>query len=210
MTGPKDPGLGDAYAIRTPEDSLRVYRDWAASYDTGFAARMAYRLPDLVARAYAAAGGAGPVLDAGAGTGLLGMALAGQGIGPVDGIDLSPEMLAVARAKGCYRHLVEADLTRPLPPLHGPYAGVVSSGTFTHGHVGAAALRPLAGLCRPGAILAFSVNAGVWDSAGFGAALARLGPAPGAVTITDEDIYADAPDPAHRGDRARIVTLRLP
>ena len=208
MTGPMDPGLDDAYAIRSPEDSLRVYRDWAETYDTGFATRMAYRLPALVAAAFARAGGAGPVLDAGAGTGLLGMALAGHGIAPVDGIDLSPEMLAVARTKGCYRGLWTADLTRPLPPLPGPYAGVVSSGTFTYGHVGAGALRPLVDLCGPGAILAFSVNTGVWDSGGFGPALAALAPALAEVTMTDEDIYADAPDAAHRADRARIVTLR--
>lgn len=209
MTGKGAPDLDTAYAVRTPDDSRRVYAEWAATYDTDFAARMAYRLPGLVARAYAMAGGAGPVLDAGAGTGLLGLALAAKGIGPVDGIDLSPEMLEVARAKGCYRRLCVADLTRPLPRLDAPYAGIVSSGTFTHGHVDARALAPLIEMCASGGIMAFSVNTGVWESGGFARALAALGEQLAEVTLADQDIYADAPDPAHRADRARIVTLRL-
>ncbi|MFN4157067.1 MAG: class I SAM-dependent DNA methyltransferase [Gemmobacter sp.] len=203
------PDLDAAYAPRTPEDIRRLYADWAATYDSDFAARMAYRLPDLVAQAYAAAGGTGPVLDAGAGTGLLGMALAARSIGPIDGIDLSPEMLDRSRAKGIYRHLAEGDLTHPLTPPAPPYAGVTSSGTFTHGHVGPAALDHLLGIMRPGAILAASVNAKVWHSAGWPAALTTLAPRIAHQTLTEEPIYADAPDPAHREDTALILTFRL-
>ena len=35
-----EPDLHAAFALRTPEDCLRLYRDWAESYDAGFAAEM--------------------------------------------------------------------------------------------------------------------------------------------------------------------------
>ncbi len=200
-----DPDLDGAYALQTPDDNRAYYRDWAARYDTDFAATMQYRLPDLVAAALDGANG--PVLDVGAGTGLLGLALAGRGVRPIDALDLSPEMLDVARAKGCYRNLIVADLTAPLPPLNGPYLAVASSGTFTHGHVGPEALDALLDVAAPGARFAFSVNAGVWEARGFAAALARLAPRIAHLAVADEPIYRDAPDPAHAGDRAMIVTF---
>lgn len=206
MEDPSD--LDGAYALRTPEDNRRYYAGWANRYDTDFAARMAYRLPDLVAAAYVAAGGQGPVLDVGAGTGLLGVALAARGTGPVDGLDLSPEMLDLARAKGCYRSLWQADLTAPLPALPGPWAGMASSGTFTHGHLGPGVLGPLLALLAPGAVVALSVNAGVWTSLGFPEALASLPVGP--PRVTEAAIYGDgALDPAHAADRAMIVTFTL-
>jgi predicted TPR repeat methyltransferase len=209
MSRDPDPDLGGAYALQTPADHRRYYAGWAARYDADFAAPMAYRLPDLVAGAYAAAGGAGPVLDVGAGTGLLGLALAARGIGPVDGVDLSPEMLTEAAAKGCYRSLVQADLTAGPPPVAAPYAGLASSGTFTLGHLGPAVLTALFPLCASGAVVALSVHERVWEAGGFAAAL-RPGGRIAASTAQAEPIYATAAkgDP-HADDRALIVTLRL-
>lgn len=204
----KEPDLDAAYALRTPADSLRLYRDWAATYDSGFAARMGYLLPDHVAQAFAAAGGRGPVLDVGAGTGLVAQRLSDRGIGPVDAADISAEMLAVAGQKGLYRALYQVDVTVPID-LAGGYAGIVSAGTFTHGHVGAAALPHLLDLARPGAIVTLSVNLGVWDSAGFDAVLADLAPRIEGLHWHDLPIYAPGADPAHAGDLARILTLTL-
>ncbi len=204
-----DRDLDSAYALRSPEDHRRYWADFAARYDADFAEAMAYRQPSNVAHAFVAAGGGGPVLDVGAGTGLLGVALAAQGIGPVDGIDISPEMLAVARAKGCYRHLTAADLTQPLPPLSQTYQGVVSSGTFTHGILGPEVLTRLIAIAAPGATFALSVHQGVWDKHGFGAALDALVAQISDVTITDAPIYASGAAGGHAADRSMIVTFRL-
>lgn len=206
----KTPGLTDAYALSGPADIARLYAGWADSYDTGFAAGMAYRLPAEVASAFLRAGPpGGAVLDAGAGTGLLAAALRGLGHqGALDAIDLSEAMLERARAKGLYRALHRADLTQALPPL-GPYAGIVSSGTFTHGHVGPAALPGLLALAVPGALVALSVNAGVWETLGFPAALAALPIRD--LDLTEVAIYGQAAaqaDPTHAADRALIVTFR--
>ena len=60
----------------------------------------------------------------------------GLGISPVDELGISPEMLAKAARKGIYRKLLVTDLTTDLPVASGFYSGLVSSGTFTIGHVG--------------------------------------------------------------------------
>ena len=202
------PDLSGAYALNGAEDCRRLYAGWADSYDADFAAGMDYRLPAETAAAFLRLAPQGPVLDVGAGTGLLAAALRGLGFaGDIDALDLSAEMLVRAGAKGLYRHLVAADVTRPLP--RGGYGGIVSSGTFTHGHVGPEALTPLLAAANPGATFALSVNAGVWDDLGFAAALAAL-PVVG-LDRTEVAIYgeaAQAKDPAHAADRALIVTFR--
>jgi SAM-dependent methyltransferase len=53
---------------------------------------------------------AGEVADLGCGTGRTGAWLAGRGVSAIDGVDLTPEMLARARERGVYRELVEADV----------------------------------------------------------------------------------------------------
>jgi len=205
-------GLAGAYALDGQDACLRLYADWAQSYDAGFAEAMEYRLPAHVAAAFLAAGvPAGPVLDIGAGTGLCAGALRAQGFaGPIDAVDLSQEMLDVAAAKGLYRALFRADVTRPLG-LTETYAGIVSSGTFTSGHVGPEALDPILDCARPGACLVLSVNLRVWEGGGFAGALAaragRIEPA----RMIDVPIYgprAAGTDPDHAADRARLLILR--
>lgn len=206
-----DPDLSSAYAIRSPEDCLVLYRDFARTYDAGFAGAMQYRLPAHVAGAFVAAGGRGPVLDVGAGTGLLAEALGAQGFkGDIDGIDLSPEMLEKAAAKDLYRRLVQADVTRPLP-LSERYGGVVSSGTFTHGHVGPEALVGLLAIAEPGAVFALSINTRVYTAQGFDTALVALGAAITGLSLLDVPIYGTAAagiDPEHAADRACIALFR--
>jgi SAM-dependent methyltransferase len=56
------------------------------------------------------------VADLACGTGRIGVWLKQQGVRILDGVDLTPEMLAGARAKGVYRQLFQADmLNTPLP-----------------------------------------------------------------------------------------------
>jgi len=174
MTGKTD-DLDAVYALRTPEDSVRYYRDWAARYDRDFAAGMGYRSPHAVAAVFAALGGRGPVLDVGAGTGLVAEALARIGTGPVDAIDISAEMLAVAAGKGVYRQVIRADLTAVLPIGNSVYSGLISAGTFTHGHVGPEAFEELLRVASPGALFAVTVHSAVYERMGFAQRFASLG-----------------------------------
>jgi SAM-dependent methyltransferase len=134
-------------------------------------------------------------------------ALAAQGVAPVDGVDLSPEMLARAAAKGVYRHLIEADVTRPLALPAGPYAGIVSAGTFTQGHVGPEAIPVLLAAARPGALFTLSVHERVWSALGFPAAFAALGPAIAGFEARPVAVYTGDAG-SHAADRAHLVRFR--
>ena len=168
-----DESLDGAYARETPEDAVALYRGWAETYDNSFATAHGYVAPREVALAFLAEAGprAEPVLDIGAGTGLVAEAL---GDLVVDGIDISQEMLDAAGAKGLYRARICADLTAPLEIADAAYGGFVSAGTFTHGHVGPVCLPELMRIARPGAVFVLAINAGVFDGAGFGSAFAGL------------------------------------
>ena len=204
------PGLEGAYALGSTEDARRLYADWAETYDADFVAATGYRLARRVAEVFVAGGGAGPVLDVGCGTGAVAAALP-RGM-EIDGLDLSPEMLAVAGRTGLYRALAEADLTQDLPALAGaPYGGLVSAGTFTHGHVGPEALPRLVHVLAPGGWFVFSTRPEICLQ-GFEETLEALaGDGLTALPITQvERIYAEGADApvGHADDMALIVSTQ--
>ncbi len=203
-----DPDVNDAYALKSPEDVKALYQTWAHSYDTAFHDGQGYQLPREVTAAFLAGNGRGPVLDVGAGTGLVGQHLRAAGIDPIDGVDLSDDMLRVADMKGHYRHLMAGDITRPLSLKGEPYAGVVSAGTFTFGHVGPGALQHLLDVADAGAVFAISVNAAHFDADGFGPALEALSDQITDLNFRQVRIYDDRADEAHRNDMARLVLFR--
>ncbi len=170
----KTPDLHAAYALNSPDDNKRLYAEWAGDYDDGFAAREDYQLHIHTARAFVRAGGQGPVLDVGAGTGLCGAVLASLGVGPIDATDISAEMLDQAMRKDTYRDAIEADLTQGIPVPRHSYSGIVSSGTFTHGHLGPEVLPALLRVARPGAQFAISINAKHYEELGFADAFRLL------------------------------------
>lgn len=208
-----DHSLKGALGLNGPEACLAYYRDWAANYDAGFAEEMQYLLPAHVAAAFLGSGAGGPVLDVGAGTGLLAERLRDMGFrGEIDGADFSAEMLARAKEKRLYAGLFRADVTRPLD-LPRRYAGVVSSGTFTAGHVGPEALPHLLAIALPGAQFALSINRRVWGAAGFDRALEALAEDGRieALQLIEVEIYgaaASALDADHAQDRALIALFR--
>ena len=151
-----------------------------------------------------------PVLDIGAGTGLLAESLAKIQAGiETDAIDISAEMLAKAAAKGLYRNCITADLTRKLEIGDESYGGLVSSGTFTHGHVGPEALGELLRIARSGALFCFSIKPQVFDEEGFGSAFARL-VAGNAITPLDfrEVRFYEGVDHEHADDRGLAALFR--
>lgn len=195
--------LAAAYALETPDDNRALYAQWAATYDTGFIVDSGYQYHDQVANVFAHYGLSrlGPddaVVDIGCGTGLAGHALHRHRAVIVDGIDISAEMLAQAAAKQhdgapSYRALIEADLTQPLPIADATYAGAISVGTFTHGHVGPEALAAVLRIVRPGGVAAIGINSAHYASAGFAPVLDEL-VAHGRIAelqLVDVPIYAD-------------------
>lgn len=202
------PFLKRAYSLKTPADSEALYRDWAHTYETGFVADSGYALHLEVARQFALIGGFGPVLDVGAGTGLCGQALRARGIEPVDGTDISPEMLAVAEEKSVYRSLFSANILEPVIPPNGLYQGAVSSGTFTTGHVGPEGFDKLLTLVLPRAWVVVPVNAQHFGAAGFAAKLDTLVTHISDLSLKEVAIYAPNVHGQHAQDRAMLVSFR--
>lgn len=216
---PDDPdiGLEDAYAVETPDDNRRLYAAWAATYEASFATAERYVYHRRVAEIFTSGtwDPAGAVLDVGCGTGLVGVELRRLGAPTIDGIDISAEMLAEAGAKydaagAVYRSLIEADLTAPVPLASDTYAGVVSAGAFTHGHLGVSAIDEVLRVSAPGGRGALGVNASHFRELGFDEYFER---AVGTGTITDFALVDVAvyDDPNRRGadDEARVAVFTV-
>ncbi|MCP3968987.1 MAG: class I SAM-dependent methyltransferase [Rhodobacteraceae bacterium] len=203
-----DPNLDSAYALDGDDDIRRLYADWAETYDSGFAVDMDFDLPQKMAGAFANAGGGGPVLDFGCGTGLLGAQLAARGIGPIDGVDLSAEMLGVAARKGAYRDLIEGNLLDGLSLPEGRWAGITSSGTFTLGHVGPEALDALLPLAAPGALFALSINRAHFEAAGFAAKFDGIADRITGLELPEMRYYGKNATGEHKNDTGYIALFR--
>ncbi len=113
------------------------------------------------------------MLDAGAGTGLIGEWLNIMGYGNVEALDISEGMLEVARAKSCYSAFHVLALGGDLPFADNSYGGIISAGVFTSGHVGAEGLDELVRITRPGGVIVLTVKGTLWDS-GFSRRVAAL------------------------------------
>jgi predicted TPR repeat methyltransferase len=201
MAGQHDGHLGAVYDAKAPEEIAALYDGWAATYDDEMA-KAGYRHPSigLALLSRYLPRGAGPILDAGCGTGLLGAWLGIMGLGPVEGLDLSPGMLAHARAKGGYARLHTLALGRDLPFADGQFAGVISTGVFTTGHVGAEGLPELIRILHPGGTLVLTVKTTLWDAE----IRAALTPRPDLTLLEQTDPYISMP-----GEEATIPSLAV-
>ncbi len=153
-----------------PQNISDYYREWADTYDRDTASSE-YTGPrvaaDLMARHVAAR--ELTLLDAGCGTGQVGIALQTLGFERIDGFDLSAPMADRARASGAYREVQgDIDMMRARESYaDSSYDGVLSIGVFTLGHVPPEALQVLATLVRTGGWLLISVRTHYFDETDF-------------------------------------------
>ncbi|MER9137821.1 class I SAM-dependent methyltransferase [Mesorhizobium sp. M0830] len=166
--------LGAVYAAKRPEEVAALYNRWSLTYDADMSAA-GYRHPTICLALLARhlPRGAAPLLDAGAGTGLIGEWLNIAGYPQVEALDISEGMLAQAAHKGVYSALHCLALGGLLPFADGAYAGIISAGVFTSGHVGVEGLDELIRICRPGGIIVLTVKNTLWDQ-GFAARITEL------------------------------------
>lgn len=199
--------LGEVYAAESPQEVARSYDAWAETYDAEMA-HVGYRHPAICLAFLARhlAPDAGPVLDAGAGTGLVGEWLRITGYGPIEGFDLSKGMLAVAIRKHVYDRLMQADLTKRLPYENGRFAGAVSAGVFTTGHVGAEGLDELLRVLRPGGVLVLTVKEATWEG-GVAGSIETLATAGRVEVLDGSEPYSSMPGVVDNAP-SRVVVLR--
>mgnify|MGYP001164857589 FL=1 len=202
--------LHRAYSLGAPDTHIDFYRDFAELYDSTFAASLGYIYPLGIASVLSRQQRPqGAILDIGCGTGLVATAI--REVDPsavIDGVDISPDMLGKARAKGEYRDLVLADLTADCSHIATDYAAIVSAGTFTFGHLGPELILDIVGLCRLGAVAALGVNSVYFVEQGFRDVLDSL-ETEGRITnvaLHEIPIY-DGRDEAHQDDTAMILAF---
>ncbi len=135
----------DSRGYRTV-DARTGYGAWAPTYEGTVQDAMDVELLDALTELDVAGA---TVADLGCGSGRTGAWLAAHGAAAIDGADVTPEMLEMARARGVFRALVEADVADT--GLPGASYDVVTT-SLVDEHL--ADLRPLyaeaARLLRPG------------------------------------------------------------
>ncbi|GGC30505.1 hypothetical protein GCM10011504_05960 [Siccirubricoccus deserti] len=153
---------GGAVPDRAPASYVRdLFDQFAPRFDAELTGRLEYRTPELLAALLEEMGVARGlrVLDLGCGTGLSGVALA-PFAARLEGLDLSPRMLAEAGRRGLYQALHQADLLSFLPAHPAAYGLVAAVDVLNYLGDLAPALHAMATALAPGGVAAFSVEAG--------------------------------------------------
>ncbi|KAI8943278.1 hypothetical protein NX059_001298 [Plenodomus lindquistii] len=185
-----NPYLARSYGNLDIDAMTKLYDEWASTYDKDVIEGEEYKAPPLIAQTILkhlspsdkvksangddAIAPAVKILDAGCGTGLVGVFLAQLGAKHIDGVDLSPGMLTIARKTGAYNALESADLTHPIKFETGSYDVVSCVGTFTAGHVGPQCLDELVRVTKTGGLVVATVLDEVWKPLGFEKRVAEL------------------------------------
>jgi predicted TPR repeat methyltransferase len=167
--------LEQAYAPKSNAELRALYDDWAERYDQDLQA-FGYSYPPAIAGLvgrYVREREA-PILDAGAGTGIVGEILAILGYTRLIAIDLSDGMLAIARAKGVYAALKNQTLGERLDFPDHAFAAVVSAGVLTTGHAPPSCFDELIRITRRGGYLIFTLSTPVYKEGGFRTKLEAL------------------------------------
>lgn len=168
-----DPLKAPLWKPRPVEETLKVYADWAESYDRDVTSK-GYRTPERIAQAlgpYLSLDG--PILDFGCGTGISGMAMKLAGIGPLHGTDISQEMLDLAKEKSIYEKLwLSAPGAVPAEP--GTYQAIVAAGVISLGAAPPETLDTLVDALAADAILALSFNGPTLEDGSYDAHLDGL------------------------------------
>lgn len=151
--------LDRAYDLPEGGDSRKLYSQWAATYEAELT-QNGYATPTRIAEALArfAPDKTMPVLDYGCGTGLSGAAFASAGFTAIDGIDVTAEMLDIAREKHVYRNIILADPAAPPPVTAASYPMIAAVGVIGIGAAPLSLFDALMGLLPTGGMFAFSFN----------------------------------------------------
>ena len=203
------PSLQNAYDLKSPDDNIKLYSVWAETYDISFIDDMQYELHFAVAEEFVLNGGKGLILDVGAGTGAVAEALLQKAKYCIEATDISEEMLKVADSKNIYKRSFFSDLTKEIPVTNSSYDGIVSSGTFTHGHVGPSSISELVRITKPGGLITISINEKHWISLNFESEVEKLNQYTRNYTLKKISIYGEQSMHDHKDDKAVILTIKV-
>ena len=157
------------YQLNTSDEVLKFYKDWTSKdkfnkdmVDWNYTAPM--NAVSLIKKC--ALKKDIQILDAGCGSGLVGIEMQKIGYHNIDGIDLSQDMINLI-PKGIYQNVEVANLNKPLKCKNHKYDVLMCVGTFTYGHVKPQALDEMIRITKNRGLICFSVNEGIHEEYGF-------------------------------------------
>ena len=159
----------DIYKLKTSEELLKYYQNWTDKnkYNKDMV-DWNYTAPQetvSVLKKYALNKNS-KILDAGCGTGLVGIELKKYGYSNIDGVDFSQNMLDLV-PQGIYKKIEKVDLNKLLKFKNNTYDVVMCVGTFTYGHVMPKALDELIRITKNKGLICFTINEGIYEDYGF-------------------------------------------
>ena len=159
----------DIYKLKTPEQLLKYYQDWTNNnkYNKDMV-DWNYTAPQetvSVLKKYAFDKNL-KILDAGCGTGLVGVELKKHGYTNIEGVDFSQNMLDLVPNE-LYKKIEKIDLNKLLKFKDNTYDVVMCVGTFTYGHVKPQALDELIRITKNKGLICFTINEGIYEEYGF-------------------------------------------
>ena len=113
------------------------------------------------------------ILDAGCGSGLVGIELQKNGYTKITGADFSQEMLDLI-PNNIYHHLELIDLNEKLKYEDNFFDAITCVGTFTYGHVKANALNELIRILKKNGLICFTINEGIYKKYQFDLKIKQL------------------------------------
>lgn len=152
----------DTYKSTTDDEIIQAYKAWAPHYDEQMR-ELCWKAPDQIALLLADVFSMDlrktvHVLDVGAGTGLVGLALASLGFGSIDAFDISSEMLKSAEARQVYKDIYVGNAQVLSQRLTDTYDAVVCVGALNFGHIAPSALNEFLAVTRPYGFICFSTR----------------------------------------------------
>ena len=155
------------YKLETTEEIMKYYDEWGNKYDQDMI-DWNYAAPKETVNAFKkyATNKEIVILDAGCGTGLVGIELKKNNYFNIDGLDLSKKLLDLI-PKGYYNKLGIADLNKSINICNNFYDAVLCVGTFTFGHVKPHALDEFIRITKNKGLICFTINEGIYKKNGF-------------------------------------------
>jgi SAM-dependent methyltransferase len=160
--------LEKLHKARSKKEMAEVYDAWGEGYEHEVMIR-GYNMPAIMAGLFGRYVQSldAPILDVGAGTGILGESLYILGYKNLVAIDFSRGMLEIARMRGFYRDLRQMVLGTDLDFADNTFEAIAVMGVFGKGHASPDALNELIRITRPHGHIIFSIRADEYLTAGF-------------------------------------------
>jgi SAM-dependent methyltransferase len=156
------------YASKNEQELAERYDEWAKTYEGDLDRDFGWYGPLYAVEAFARFVPKGArILDAGAGTGLVGKLLIEQGYDNLVAMDISNGMLDEARKKNAYREFHQMVMGEKLDFPSDSFDAVVTVGVLTVGHAPASSLDELVRITSPGGHIVFTLRPDLHEEGGF-------------------------------------------